>query len=585
MVRAKCGRWIVLLLALSTCLFFAPWSQISAASNNELLIIVGDALVKAKTKDWSAVEEGLQRYQQLWNGEKEKANATARKEIDQSLAQATSALKAANSDPEKVFQSISQLAKATDQYLSSQQQTSKKSGKEKAKQLITRMQKCLDLVNADQMQQAKTCNQQFANEWAQHELLIRHDAPTVYGLAETKMSLVRIYVQAEPADQAKVKQAMQDLIQVLQDYVSGSAQTNTTNGKDTLPDVIKLLTKADQLIASGKLTEAADQMQLFIQKWPNVEGVVQVKAPELYTQIENQMAEASSYLLSNPPQTQKAAQVIQNMKTSLQSVSESESYTAWDAGIVLFREGLEAVCILAAFLVYLKQANHQDKQKWIWSGAATGIVLSVGMALLLHLFMSTVSAGSTREMIEGITGIVAVIMMIIVGVWLHSQAHIQNRNRYVKEKMGTALATGSLWSLFAVSALSVLREGAETILFYMGMAPSIETRQLIIGIVGAILLLVIIGYFVITLSSRIPLRPFFMIAAFFIYYLTIKFTGQSIHSLQVANQFSSHPSAGLPTIDWLGIYPTWESLFAQVVILLMIVGLAIWNGRTKAEKI
>lgn len=583
MAQAKIRRLIAIVLLFGMCMFFAPWSSIFAASSEQLLTIVGDALVKAKMKDWTAVEDDLHRYQQLWDTQRNQASTTIRKEIDQSLSRANLALKMANPDPQKAFQSISQLAKATDKYLSSQQQANKKSGKEEAKQLIAHMQKCLDLVNANQLPKAKVCNQQFSNDWAQYELLIRHDDPKVYGLAETKMSLVRIYVQAEPSDRVKVSQVMQEMITVLQDYVNGTTQTQTPSEKDSLPDVIQLLTKADQLIASGKATEAANQMQLFIQKWPNVEGIVQVKAPELYTQIENQMAEASSYLISNPPQEQKASQVIQKMKISLLNVSKNESYTAWDAGIVLFREGLEAVCILAAFLVYLKQANHQDKQKWIWGGAATGLLLSIGIALVLQLFMTTISAGITREMIEGVTGIIAVIMMIIVGVWLHSQSNIKNWNQYVHEKMGMALATGSLWSLFAVSALSVLREGAETIIFYMGMASSIETQQLIIGICGAVLLLVIIGFFVITLSSKIPLRPFFLMAAIFIYYLTIKFTGQSIHSLQVANQFSSHPSAVFPTIDWLGIYPTWESVMAQFVVLLVIVGLAVWSSQSRGK--
>jgi high-affinity iron transporter len=131
-----------------------------------------------------------------------------------------------------------------------------------------------------------------------------------------------------------------------------------------------------------------------------------------------------------------------------------------------------------------------------------------------------------------------------------------------------------LWSLLAVARLAVLREGGETTLFYMGMAPSIDPIQLFLGIGGALVALLILGFAMIRFSVKIPVRPFFITATALIYYLVFKFLGESIHALQIAGKVPSHGSPALWPIDWLGIYPTWETTLPQLAVpavLLIIV--------------
>lgn len=95
---------------------------------------------------------------------------------------------------------------------------------------------------------------------------------------------------------------------------------------------------------------------------------------------------------------------------------------------------------------------------------------------------SKITAAESREYIEGIIGIVAVLMMLTVGAWLHKKTNIAHWNQYIRDNIGKALAKGSLLSMAMLSFLSIFREGAETIIFYAGMAPSMDFSQLIIGI-------------------------------------------------------------------------------------------------------
>jgi high-affinity iron transporter len=320
----------------------------------------------------------------------------------------------------------------------------------------------------------------------------------------------------------------------------------------------------------------------FIEVWPSVEGQVQTRSPKAYTDIEIQMTQALEWLSSSPPNKASAHKVVQDMKVELEPFVNVSHYTAFDAGMILFREGLEALLVVSALLAFLQRTGNRTKQVWIWTGVGSGLAVSAGLATVMSLFFSSIAAGIQRETMEGITGLVAVVMMFTVGVWLHSKSNGRAWNQYIYQQMDTALARGSLWSLTIVSFLSIFREGAETIIFYLGMVSSIEKSQLLIGIGGAMTVLLMLGAAIVYFSVRIPIKPFFLVASVFIYYIAFKFLGESVHVLQIQNWVSTHTLSALPTIDWMGIYPTWESSAAQAVLLAMILVMVLWNNRKQS---
>jgi high-affinity iron transporter len=121
--------------------------------------------------------------------------------------------------------------------------------------------------------------------------------------------------------------------------------------------------------------------------------------------------------------------------------------------------------------------------------------------------------------------------------------------------------------LAALAFLAVFREGAETAVFYIGMAPSIERSALLSGLAAGILLLAVVAVLMLVGGAKLPLRPFFRVAGFLVYYLGFKFVGTGIHALQVAGVLPITPVPGVPAIAWLGIYPTWETLLPQLLLL------------------
>lgn len=130
-----------------------------------------------------------------------------------------------------------------------------------------------------------------------------------------------------------------------------------------------------------------------------------------------------------------------------------------------------------ALVTTLKAAKMRKGLKWVYGGAVAGVLASAVIAVILQVVFPAVTSGANREIIEGCVGIFAVAMMILIGIWLHSKSSVKQWNDFMDHQMKTVTATGSFVSMFALSFLAVFREGAETILFYVGIIPRITTAN------------------------------------------------------------------------------------------------------------
>ncbi|MGG4502932.1 FTR1 family iron permease [Paenibacillus polymyxa] len=559
-------------------------SNAKAVSNDQLMPVVGGALVEAGQDQWTEASKDLKEFRGLWEAAKANDGDSAHiAAVDQALTDAEEALAHGGGNSAKAALSV--LARSVNEFVTAAEgDQPAPAGAKAAEKLLPMAKGSLAAMQKGDWAAARVDYDRIVKAWYQVETPIRLDNFSVYSSLETKISLIRISMQAEPIRQAQALKEMQELTTLLSDYSQGKL-VNTDQGADagnaaagaangstaSLGDAVTLLESARQDVVANQPEQAADKVGQFIAVWPSVEGHVQISDPASYTAIENQMTETSGYLLSSPPNTDKALQTLDQMLDRLRPLTEERSYTAWDAALILLREGLEAILVLAALLAYAKKSGEAVAGRWIWAGAGTGLVLSGILAVLFTSLVAAAASGSMRELLEGVTGLVAVVLMLTVGNWLHSKSNAAAWNRFVENSVGNALARGSLWSLFAVSALAILREGAETAIFYIGMAPAIETSQLLIGIGSATVILVVLALAIIKFSVRLPIRAFFLTATILIYYLVFRFLGESIHSLQVAGKLPGHTASSLPSISWLGMYPTWETFDPQALVLIFMV--------------
>lgn len=253
----------------------------------------------------------------------------------------------------------------------------------------------------------------------------------------------------------------------------------------------------------------------------------------------------------------------------LDGKKESEMGIFMGSLLIIVREGFEAIIIVGAILAYLRKSGHKDKLKTVYAGAILALIASVILAVALSKMPGL--TGANQELIEGVTMLIAVVVLFYVSNWMIAKAEADNWSRYIEGKVQSSISKGSVYSLAFAAFLAVFREGAETILFYQALIAGTQTYfsmiwlGLGVGIVLLILLYILIHY----VSVKLPLKPFFVGTSILLCVMSISFLGTGIKELQEGNFISVTPIGGFESIDLLGIYPTLETIVPQIILLVI----------------
>lgn len=294
------------------------------------------------------------------------------------------------------------------------------------------------------------------------------------------------------------------------------------------------------------------------------------------TEIEGYFTRLVSLIKANQPaeqlhqQAEGLAQSLAKAVEMLQGNQQSDWAMFIYSFLIIVREGLEALLIVAAIVAYMVKNNHQEKLPVIKQSVYVALIASLITAAIFQFVFS--NSGVSRELLEGFTMMIAVVMLFMMSYWLLSKVEAQNWKRYLEGKLSTALTTGSLIGLWLTSFLAVYREGAETVLFYYALAGDASNAMsyvyLFAGIAAGVVVLavcyVIMRYSVV----KLPLKPFFMFTGSFMYLMAFIFAGKSVLELIEGKLFEPTLIANVPEISWLGIYPYVETLTPQAILLI-----------------
>ena len=419
--------------------------------------------------------------------------------------------------------------------------------------------------------------------WESFEDQVNAQDPKGYLDLEEAIDQIEAAVNAKPFDPAAVRAAfahLEDEVTEVADRLAAAGPVSAAPVEQAATSpagLLQVLGKVDEAIERGDATAAKTEFDSFIRAWPASEDQIATRSQADYQAIEADMGRLAGALRAEPADLGTAEAALDTLRETLAPYTNNSAYTAADAAFIILREGLEALLVIVALLAFLRKSGNADKRGWIWAGGALGVLASLVAAVLLQALFSSISAGRNRELIEGITGLVAAGLLFYVSYWLHSKASLHAWQKYIGERTTRALARGSMAGLALLAFLAVFREGAETAVFYLGMAPAIALSDLMLGIGIGVAVLVVCAVLMLVVGVRLPLRPFFRIAGLLVYYLGFKFVGTGIHALQVANIIPTSPISGLSTnalLEFFGIYLTWQTVLPQ--LLLLIAALAIF---------
>jgi len=546
--------------------------QATNTSYSDVFILVTDGIIGAKEGDIEKTETAIAAIAERWSTVQ--SEHTAEKQaVDEALAVVQSA-----TTNDARIEALSNFSKALNALKLAENPVDEEAERANFEQKFSPfMKQWEEAYLAGDVAKIQEAYKMLDVKWNQYELPIRNHSIGLYGKIENQLAFMRIALANEVPDIHLANSYYEQLSEYVEQFISGEDIVVENKGY-SLQTLVDFVDDALQAIEKEQYKEASEILTQFIIVWPDVEIEVSTRNGSLYNELESQLPLLVSQLMREQVDAAPIIEQLKEYKVEIQLLQQDDSYTYWDSALILLREGLEAILIIMVLVSFLKRSNQEKMTKWIYSGAAAGVLLSVAAAIALSYLFDALTAGSSREMIEGWVGLTAAIMMIGVGMWLHSKSTVQTWNQYLSKQLNHAISKGSIITMASISFLSVFREGAETILFYAGILPKIEMFDFMLGIAIALIILAIVALVLFKLSVKIPIHKFFFVATIMIYVLAFKIIGTSIHTLQLTDVLPTTIISNLPVINVIGFYPTVESMIGQAILLI------IWGTMTVLQK-
>jgi high-affinity iron transporter len=252
---------------------------------------------------------------------------------------------------------------------------------------------------------------------------------------------------------------------------------------------------------------------------------------------------------------------------SQQGLSTSGAYTS--ALVILLREGLEAILVLAALIAFLIKTDRRDAMPYLHAGWIAAVAAG-GLTWWASVSLFTIS-GAMREITEGIAALVAAGILFYVGFWMHSKTNAKQWQQFIEGSVQKALGTSTLWSLTGLAFISVYREMFETILFYQAIWVQSDAAghgMIFAGMLSAVAALLVLGWLILKYSTRLPLRQFFAVTGAFLFLLAVVFAGKGIAALQEAGNIPYDPMH-LPLISAIGFSDSMQGLLLQGIMVAL----------------
>jgi high-affinity iron transporter len=323
---------------------------------------------------------------------------------------------------------------------------------------------------------------------------------------------------------------------------------------------------------AGDRKQATDlALSAYLDGFEPVEAVLATRDGDLMTQVEKAMGGFRVAIARNEPSAslrQRLSQteaLLDRAESALAPEAESDASTFLGAFTILLREGLEALLVVIAMIAFLRKADRAEALVYVHGGWVAALL--AGAATWAVATYAIGISGASRELTEGFGSLLAAIILLSVGIWMHGKSQAEEWRRYIREKMQGALSKGSAWFLFGLAFIVVYREVFETILFYAALSTPENGMTVLVGAVSGFLVLATIAWAMLRYSRTLPIGQFFRYSAILIAVLTVVLAGKGIGALQEAGLVPITPLGGVPRVTILGLFPTLESVATQALAL------------------
>lgn len=386
-----------------------------------------------------------------------------------------------------------------------------------------------------------------------------------------------------------------------------AAKKNSSKGKgdrtwsEVAGEMIAILDQAYEAAAAGKGDEGATLVNnayyQYYEKLGFEKNVMNAISGDRVSQVEYQF-KMTRKIMRDGGSDKEIKQLVDDLKSwlvkdaaildggasgNVNGFTKLVTSSAGQAFLILIREGLEALLVVAAVIAYLVKSGNKRFARWIYLGVVAGLAGS-GLVAVLFTFLFG-GSGPIQEISEGVCALIATLMLLWTSNWMLNKSSVEAWNNYIRNKTeaavagaqskvesGQSLGLGMIVSLAMLSFLAVFREGAETVIFYESIySMSQDAHGMWVGGLAAAAVLIVIFLILRFTSVKIPIGPFFLVTSIVMAALVVIFAGGGIHALIEGDLIEGTYLSTVPTNDWIGLYPYVETITAQVIAAIAVV--------------
>lgn len=268
-----------------------------------------------------------------------------------------------------------------------------------------------------------------------------------------------------------------------------------------------------------------------------------------------------------------------------------------NTGILVFREGLEAILVLSALTASLVKSN-QSYRKPIATGSGFGFLATVATWFIMIAILSVVSAPALD--IQAGTGLLAIIVLLVIMNWFFHKIYwtgwisLHNKRRRELMKNADEHASRTTFGLAMLGFSAMYREGFEVVLFLQSLRLQVGSTIVLEGVAIGLFFTAIVGALTFMTHHKLPYKKMLVLTGVMLGAVLVVMVGESVQEMQLAHWITTTPVA-LPIPAWMGVwfavFPNIEGLVAQAFAAVFVIGsyflaqyVRVWRPRRKAQR-
>src|SRR5438046_1704039 len=257
-----------------------------------------------------------------------------------------------------------------------------------------------------------------------------------------------------------------------------------------------------------------------------------------------------------------------------------------DIGILVFREGLECILVLAAITASMTGVKRSHRRP-VALGAGAAFIASLITWFIAVRIVGSLSDNVSALDLQAATGLLAVIVLLVIMNWFFHKiywggwirAHNRRRKALLENARGIEISQRHLWwGLILLGFTSLYREGFEVVLFLQSYNLRLGGGIVLKGALLGIVLSGMVAVLTFVLQQRLPYRKMLITTGILLGMVLLVMVGEQAQEMQLAHWIPTTQISRLADVIppwmgmWFAVFPTVETLVAQLIAAVLVVG-------------